>query len=65
MSPEHAQEVYMSLIMQWPYYGARLFEVETRDSHYPPDLWLAIGSKVVAIHRKGEAQPIDEIPYEK
>ncbi|XP_072041774.1 unconventional myosin-X-like [Amphiura filiformis] len=65
MSSEHAQEVYMSLIMQWPYYGARLFEVETRDSQYPPELWLAIGSKVVAIHRKGETQPIDEIPYEK
>ena len=65
MSPEHAQEVYMGLVMQWRHYGARLFEVETRDSLYPPKLWLAIGSKVVALHRSGEMQPMEEIPYEK
>nr|XP_054766992.1 unconventional myosin-X-like [Lytechinus pictus] len=34
-SPEQAQEAFMNIIRQWPYYGARLFEVECRDTCYP------------------------------
>ena len=65
MSPEQAQECFMSTIRQWKYYGARLFEVECRDTRYPSGLWLAVGADMVAIHRHGIAQPLEEIPYEK
>ncbi|XP_022083588.1 unconventional myosin-X-like isoform X2 [Acanthaster planci] len=65
MSPEKAQEAYMSVIQQWKYYGARLFEVESTDGRFPPNLWLAVSSSMVAVHKQGEASPIEEIPYEK
>ncbi|XP_072179526.1 unconventional myosin-X-like [Diadema setosum] len=65
MSPEQAQEAYMAMIQQWPYYGARLFEVECRDTRYPSGLWLAVGADMVAIHKQGIPHPIEEIPYEK
>ncbi|XP_041478739.1 unconventional myosin-X-like isoform X4 [Lytechinus variegatus] len=64
-SPEQAQEAFMNIIRQWPYYGARLFEVECRDTRYPSGLWLAVGVDMVAIHKQGMAHPIEEIPYEK
>ncbi|XP_063965090.1 unconventional myosin-X-like isoform X3 [Lytechinus pictus] len=64
-SPEQAQEAFMSIIRQWPYYGARLFEVECRDTRYPSGLWLAVGVDMVAIHKQGMAHPIEEITYEK
>eukprot|EP00057_Strongylocentrotus_purpuratus_P035186 XP_798055.3 PREDICTED: unconventional myosin-X [Strongylocentrotus purpuratus] len=55
----------MNIIRQWQYYGARLFEVECRDTRYPSGLWLAVGVDMVAIHKQGMASPIEEIPYEK
>ena len=65
MSPEKAQETYMSVIQQWKYYGARLFEVESTDGRFPANLWLAVSSSMVAVHKQGEASPIEEVPYEK
>ena len=65
MSPDKAQEVYMSIIQQWKYYGARLFEVESTDGRFPPNLWLAVSASMVAIHKQGEPNPIEEITYEK
>ncbi|XP_030845924.1 unconventional myosin-X isoform X3 [Strongylocentrotus purpuratus] len=65
LSPDQAQEAFMNIIRQWQYYGARLFEVECRDTRYPSGLWLAVGVDMVAIHKQGMASPIEEIPYEK
>ena len=65
MSPDTAQEAYMKVIQQWKSYGSRLFEVESTDGRFPPNLWLAVGASMVAVHKQGEPSPIEEITYER
>ncbi|KAJ8025311.1 Unconventional myosin-X [Holothuria leucospilota] len=65
MQIEDAQQTYMNVIKKWEHYGTRLFDVESKNSKYPSKLWLAVGAKMVAIHQRGEAQALEEIPYEK
>ncbi|XP_071802894.1 unconventional myosin-X-like isoform X2 [Asterias amurensis] len=65
ISADSAQEAYMNIIQQWKSYGARLFEVESTDGRFPANLWLAVGASMVAVHKQGEPNPIEEITYER
>ncbi|XP_071955935.1 unconventional myosin-X-like isoform X3 [Antedon mediterranea] len=66
-SAERAQNIYMSFMRSWKYFGSRLFEVECHDGRqaYPKSIWLSVNKSMVAVHKINDPNPLDEFPYEK
>jgi len=64
MDQEQAQKQYMEILRSWPGYGSTLFDVETKDPGFPPELWLGVSFKGVALYKRGDVRPQCQFGYE-
>lgn len=64
MDQEQAQKQYMEILRSWPGYGSTLFDVETKDPGFPPDLWLGVSFKGVGLYKRGDVRPQCQFGYE-
>jgi len=64
MDQEQAQKQYMEILRSWPGYGSTLFDVETKDPGFPPELWLGVSFKGVALYKRGDVRPQCQFSYE-
>ncbi|PFX28678.1 Unconventional myosin-X [Stylophora pistillata] len=64
MDQEQAQKQYMEILRSWPGYGSTLFDVETKDPGFPPELWLGVSFKGVGFYKRGDVRPQCQFSYE-
>ncbi|KAM6954047.1 unconventional myosin-X [Aplochiton taeniatus] len=64
MSQEQAMVKYMSLVREWPGYGSTLFNVQSREGHFPAELWLGVSREAISVYKRGEPWPLEVFPYE-
>ncbi|XP_077209462.1 unconventional myosin-X isoform X2 [Paroedura picta] len=64
MSQAQAMAKYMSLIKEWPGYGAALFDVECKAGGFPQELWLGVSADAVSVYKRGEGRPLEVFQYE-
>eukprot|EP00039_Didymoeca_costata_P001385 m.52055 g.52055 ORF g.52055 m.52055 type:complete len:1903 (+) comp10770_c0_seq2:130-5838(+) len=65
LSPEDARVKFMEIIHSWNGYGANLFEVvQTTNTKWPKELWLAVSLEGVGVFPRGERKCLAFYRYE-
>ncbi|XP_065664985.1 unconventional myosin-X isoform X2 [Hydra vulgaris] len=63
--PDDALVEYMSIVKNWYGFGSTMFNVKSKEAGYPPNLFLGVGYKNVALYRRDETRPIQTYNYEE